>query len=77
MCGQILAETFRQAGADLKYGLFVAYFGTSCNIDGLRHYLLCKNISTSNLVTIDLICHGVPSPQIFEDYIDYLNGGNQ
>ena len=66
-------ETFRQAGADLKYGLFVAYFGTSCNIDGLRHYLLCKNISTSNLVTIDLICHGVPSPQIFEDYIDYLS----
>lgn len=68
-----IGETFSQVVADLKANKKVAYFGTSCHIDGLQNYLKIKKIDTSNLVTVDLICHGVPSPMLFEQYIDYLS----
>lgn len=66
-------ETFKEVYVDLLDNKKVAYFGTSCHIDGLLNYLAIKKIDTKNLITIDLICHGVPSPQLFEEYIDYLS----
>lgn len=68
-----IGETFVQAAKDLKAGRKVAFFATSCHIDGLQNYLLAKKIDTTNLVTVDLICHGTPSPMLFEQYIDYLS----
>lgn len=47
----------------------VLFVGTSCQVAGLRSFLHRPN---ENLFTIDLVCHGVPSPKIFEKYIDYL-----
>lgn len=64
--------TFRQVSSDLKDGRTVLYFGTSCHIAGLLSYCRQKRCDTDRLVTVDLICHGVPSPGIFADYIAYL-----
>ena len=36
-----------------------------------------KKCSTEKLITVDLICHGVPSPKIFRDYIAFLNKGSK
>jgi coenzyme F420-reducing hydrogenase beta subunit len=47
----------------------VLYIGTPCQIGGLRAYLDEKY---SNLFTIDIVCHGVPSPRLFADYIKWL-----
>lgn len=66
-------DTFRQVLQDLKAGLLVAYFSTSCHIDGLTHFLSLRHVDMSNLITVDLICHGVPSPLLFENYIDWLS----
>jgi len=41
--------------------------GTPCQIDAVKHYL--GNNVPDNLLTIGLICHGVPSPKIFDDYV--------
>lgn len=68
-----IGETFSQVLSDLKAQKAVAYFGTSCHIDGLQNYLQIKKADTSSLVTVDLICHGVPSPMLFEQYIDFLS----
>ena len=44
----------------------VLFSGTPCQIAGLRNYL---NKDFQNLVTIDILCHGVPSPGLFRRYV--------
>ncbi|MDL2262541.1 Coenzyme F420 hydrogenase/dehydrogenase, beta subunit C-terminal domain, partial [Bacteroidales bacterium OttesenSCG-928-I21] len=53
----------------LDKGQIVLYTGTPCQIGGLKKYL---GKSYSNLLTIDLICHGVPSPKLFNRYLIWL-----
>lgn len=50
-------------------GCPVLFSGTGCQIAALKSYL---RKDYDNLITIDIICHGVPSPLLFEKYKDYL-----
>ena len=52
----------------LERGMKVLFTGTPCQIDGLYSYLHENN---PNLFTLDLICHGVPSPKFFKKYLEY------
>ena len=61
--------TFQMAEEDLKQGKLVLYSGTSCLIAGLYSYLSLRKVDTENLMTCDLICHGVPSPKMWDDNI--------
>ena len=54
---------------DLKEGKKVVFSGTPCQTGALKNYL--KN-DFENLLTIDFVCHGVPSQKIFSKYIHYL-----
>lgn len=54
---------------DLKDGKEVLFSGTACHIAGLYKYL---GKEYDNLITCDLICHGVPTPMLLEKYIDYV-----
>ncbi|MCD2346260.1 Coenzyme F420 hydrogenase/dehydrogenase, beta subunit C-terminal domain [Clostridium guangxiense] len=65
-------NTYSEVMNDLNKGLMVLYCGTACHINGLISFLKLKNIKTENLITCDLICHGVPSPKIFKEYYKYL-----
>lgn len=56
----ILAKQF------LDEGRKVLFSGTPCQVAGLYSFL---NKEYQNLVTIDLICHGVPNAKFFDDYI--------
>ena len=58
-------DTFKQAKEDLDNDRIVLYSGTPCQIAGLKSYL---QKDYENLLTIDVVCHGVPSPLIFEKY---------
>lgn len=58
-------DTFKQAKKDLEEKKLVLYSGTPCQIAGLKSYL---KKDYENLITIDLVCHGVPSPLVFEKY---------
>lgn len=58
-------DTFKQVKTDLENNKKVLFSGTPCQIAGLKSYL---KKDYENLVTIDLICHGVPSPLILEKY---------
>ena len=51
----------------LKMKRKVLFTGTACQIAGLKNYL---NIEDENLYTIDVLCHGVPSPKIWRMYLD-------
>ncbi|MBQ8514237.1 MAG: Coenzyme F420 hydrogenase/dehydrogenase, beta subunit C-terminal domain [Ruminococcus sp.] len=60
-------NTFREAEAHLKAGRMVCYSGTPCQIEGLRQYL---RKDYENLITVDVVCHAVPSPLIWEKYLE-------
>lgn len=61
--------TYKQAKEDLKVGNTVLFSGTPCQIAGLKLFLRKEY---QNLITIDLVCHGTPSPMIFKEHIKYL-----
>lgn len=58
-------DSFKQVKKDLEDGKKVLFSGTPCQIAGLKSYL---RKDYTNLITVDLICHGVPSPAILEKY---------
>ena len=59
-------DTFREAKAALNQGRQVLYSGTGCQIAGLKAYL---KQSYPNLLTVDILCHGVPSPLLWKHYL--------
>lgn len=60
-----LGDAFIQVNNYLKTGRMVLFSGTPCQVAGLRAYV---NREDDNLILLDLVCHGVPSPKLFEDY---------
>ena len=61
-----VGEAYHQTLQFLKAGRLVLFAGTPCQIAGLKHFL-CKDYE--NLLTVDFICHGVPSPAIWQKYL--------
>lgn len=61
---------FRQVKEDLKQGNTVLFSGTPCQTAGLNSYIGKK--LRENLVLVDIVCHGVPSPYIWRDYLAYV-----
>ena len=59
-------DTYRQVKCDLKNGKQVLFTGTPCQVAGLRSFL---RKPYDNLFCIDIICHGIPSKQMFQDSI--------
>lgn len=59
-------DSYIKVESFLKSGRKVLFSGTPCQISGLRSYL---KRDYDNLFTIDLVCHGVPSPGLFRWYL--------
>ena len=62
-----IGNTYSQAKKFLQAGRKVLFSGTPCQIAGLKKYLRKEY---DNLLTVDIICHGVPSPLVWRRYID-------
>ena len=62
-----IGYTYKQAKKFLDNGRKVLFTGTPCQIGGLYSFLR-KNYD--NLVTQDLICHGVPSPMVWKKHVE-------
>lgn len=62
-------KTFLQVKNYLETGREVLYSGTPCQIAGLYGFL---GKDYENLITVDIICHGVPSNRMFQEYIRTL-----
>lgn len=63
-----IGDTFRQVKLDLEAGKTVLFTGTGCQVNGLRMFL---QKDYANLLAMDVICHGVPSPKLWDIYADY------
>lgn len=64
-----LGDIFLQVKKDLREGKVVLFSGTPCQTSGLNSFIGKKY--RQNLYLVDIVCHGVPSPYIWRDYIAY------
>lgn len=56
----------------LKKSIPVLFTGLSCDVAALQKKCLSENVDTTNLYTIDLICHGPAPEKVHIDYIKWL-----
>lgn len=61
-----IGNSYCNAEHFLKQGKYVLFTGTPCQISGLKNYL---KKDFDNLITVDFVCHGVPSPKIWREYL--------
>lgn len=63
----VIGNSYKEAELFLKQGREVLFTGTPCQISGLKHYLRKEY---PNLWTCEIFCHSVPSPKIWQVYLD-------
>lgn len=63
-----LGDTFALVKSDILKGRSVLFSGTPCQVDGLKCFL---GALADNVITIDIVCHGVPSPTVWKKYIEW------
>ena len=59
---------YKKALADAKSGRKVLFTGTPCQIAAFRSFVQNRY---DNVLLVDIICHGTPSPKVFHDFVDY------
>lgn len=60
-------QTFSECKDDLNEGKLVLFTGTPCQISALGHFLRKEY---DNLIKVEVVCHGVPSPMIYRQYLN-------
>lgn len=61
-----MGDIYHHVRSDLENGKSVLFSGTSCQIAGLKMFL---GSNQERLLCVDIVCHGVPSPKVWRDYI--------
>lgn len=64
---------YKSLETDLRQGLSVLFSGTSCQCAGIRNYLMEKKIPTDTLLLVEVICHGVPSPRLWTEWLESVS----
>lgn len=64
-----VGDSLKEAKQELQKGRLVCFSGTPCQIQGLKNYL---HKDYENLITVDVVCRGVPSPGVWKSYSSYL-----
>lgn len=64
-----MIDVYKNVQEALKTGRKVLFTGTPCQVRALDKYLHLRKVNSTELVLCDVICHGVGSPKIFQDYI--------
>lgn len=65
--GNVISEIL----SNLKENRVVLFSGTPCQVVAVKNVAKAKKLD-SNLITMDIICHGVPSPQVFKKHIELI-----
>lgn len=63
-----LGDSFRVVRDFLQKGRWVCFSGTPCQIEGLSKFL---RKPYEKLILVDVVCHGIPSPLVWNKYLEY------
>ncbi|MBR2871639.1 MAG: Coenzyme F420 hydrogenase/dehydrogenase, beta subunit C-terminal domain, partial [Clostridia bacterium] len=66
-------DCYKQVLNVLEQGKKVLFSGTPCQVYGLKRFL---KKDYQNLITQDLVCHGVPSPDSWKNYLEFIKKKN-
>lgn len=66
----VMGDTYKTVKECLQSGRCVLFSGTPCQVAGLKLFLGKEYI---NLITVDFICHGVPTPKLWQKYINEMS----
>lgn len=69
-----IGDVYSQIKKILEDGQFVLFSGCPCQVAGLNAFL---GKSYEKLLTVDLICHGVPSPKVFQKFLKEVSGNTE
>ena len=72
-----MGAIMRDVLVDLRSGREVVFSGTPCQVAGLKAYLAVKGVDTDCLLLVDIVCHGVPSPEFFADCMGWESRGSR
>lgn len=65
-------ETYQNIRTDLDDGRTVMFSGTACQVAAVKNFLGRRKFD-GELLAVDVMCHGVPSPRLWSDYEAYLS----
>lgn len=68
-----LGDTFKNVKEDLDVGKKVLFSGTSCQVAGLKQFLGKEFVK---LLCVDIVCHGVPSRKVWDNYLQWQEQKN-
>lgn len=68
-----VGNTYRSVKEDVVAGKLVLFSGTGCQVNGLKRFL---DNEYDNLICVDVICHGAPSPALWKKYAIYQEQKN-
>ena len=69
-----LRGIFKEIKKNLQLGEKILFTGTPCQVAGLKSYIPRR--LQKDLLTIDLVCHAVPSPRVWEEYVKWVGQTN-
>ena len=76
-----LKDIFRQIKAEIELPADakapIMFVGTPCQVSGVKAYLEATGTDLTDLYLCDIVCHGVPSPGVWKDYIRKMFRGKQ
>lgn len=67
-----MGDVYQQVEKVLLNGERVLFVGLPCHVGGLKKYCALNSVPEKNLLTIDLVCHGVSTPYLFQNYVNVL-----
>ena len=62
-------EVYQGVAADLRAGRKVLFSGTACQVAAMRNFLELRHVPQDKLLLVDVICHGVPSPELWRRWL--------
>lgn len=65
----VMGNCYQEVKKALFQGKKVLFSGTPCQVAGLKGFL--QNPYDA-LFTVDMVCHGVPSPRVYRKYLDEM-----
>lgn len=65
-----MGDTYKEIRKNLENDRMVLFCGLPCQVSGLKRYL---GKDYKKLITVGLVCHGTPSPLVFQKYLEYLS----
>lgn len=67
-----MRDTFCCVLEDLSKGRTVLFSGTHCQCAGLKSLTEMRHARTEKLFLVDIVCHGVPSPKVYQAYMEFM-----